>query len=133
MSIRAAIFIPVSAALGHLFDAAHLLAVDVVLHKLLDRTEGQKHNGWLWLPDLDDVVRQTCRAYTGSTIAGATPNYLNARRKPNEVCAAVSDTLIMLISLVLSRSRTLLLQFNSLPRHGRNSSDQCIPRSRFQM
>ncbi|KAL1722338.1 hypothetical protein EV715DRAFT_287360 [Schizophyllum commune] len=58
--------------------------LDVFLHKFFDRTEGQKHNGWFWLPVLDDVIRQMCRAYTGSTTAGATPNYLNARRKPNE-------------------------------------------------
>ena len=92
MPVRGAIFTPVSAALSHTLDVAHLLAVDVFLHKFFDRTEGQKHNGWFWLPVLDDVIRQMCRAYTGSTTAGATPNYLNARRKPNEVCAAVSDT-----------------------------------------
>ena len=133
MSVRGAIFTPVSAALSHTLDVAHLLAVDVFLHKSFDRTEGQKHDGWFWLPVLDDVIRHMCRAYTGSTTAGATPNYLNARRKPNEVCAAVSDTLNMLISLVLSRSRTLLLQADPLPRHGRISSDQCIPRGRLQM
>ncbi|KAL1702293.1 hypothetical protein EV121DRAFT_159581, partial [Schizophyllum commune] len=62
----------------------NIYPLDVVLHKFLDRTEGQKHNGWFWLPDLDDVIRQMCRAYTGTTTAGVTANYANARRDPKE-------------------------------------------------
>ncbi|KAI5893344.1 uncharacterized protein SCHCODRAFT_02497889 [Schizophyllum commune H4-8] len=58
--------------------------LDVVLRKLFDRTEGQKHNGWFWLPVMDNVILQMCRAYTGSPTAGATPNYPSARRKPQE-------------------------------------------------
>ncbi|KAL1755251.1 hypothetical protein FB107DRAFT_290991 [Schizophyllum commune] len=55
--------------------------LDVGLHRFFDR---KGHNGWFWLPVLDDVIRQMCRAYTGFTTAGATPNHLNARRMPNE-------------------------------------------------
>ena len=101
MSIRGSIFIPVSAVFVHSSDVAHFLAVDVVLHKFFDRTTKQKHNGWFWLPTTDEVIRNMHQAYASPTAAGVTTNYVNARRDPKEVCAAVSDTLIMLISLVL--------------------------------
>ena len=101
MSIRGSIFIPVSAVFVHSSDVAHFLAVDVVLHKFFDHTTKQKHNGWFWLPTTEEVIGNMRQAYASLTTADATANYANARRDPKEVCATVSDTLTMLIILVL--------------------------------
>ena len=84
----------------------NITEVDVAVHGYFDRTDGNKHNGWFWLPAGSELglILNMHKVYTGRAVVDDVgPPYPNVQRNPYEVCFIPVAVFITLIRAVLWR------------------------------